>query len=160
MKQLTYFLAEKAQTLARADDEHTRVRAACAWGIAAFMRTCDVSGLTLDDAAVDKLEYTRRLFIVCYASMSEKAARANICLWKFRPKTHAFDHMIDDARVSRINLNRYSCWREADFLGKVKALTRTCHGGSVLLSSLRRYMLYLGLRWETRRRLKRWRVRT
>jgi len=159
VKRFTYFVCEKLIDLENGD-EHMRLRATCAWGISTFLQTSDSCGVVLEDATIDALEYAGRLYILSYASLAERAAISGEYLWKVRPKLHVFDHMISDLRETKLNPARYGAWGEEDFLGKIKALTKHCHGLSVLRTSLLRYMLYLGLRWETRRRMNTWYVPT
>ena len=158
VKRFTYHTCEKLIEL-ESGDEHTRLCATCAWGISTFLQTSDVCGVVLEDATIDKLAYAGSLYVLSYASLAERAAINGVCMWKIRPKLHVFDHMISDMRETKLNPARYGAWGEEDFLGKIKYMTKHCHGQSVLTTSFLRYMLYLGLRWETRRRLKAWYVR-
>ena len=56
------------------------------------------------------------------------------------------------AVATRINPLVFSTWEDEKCLARFKALGKRCHGGSMLLRSLQRYILMLSLRWDKRRR--------
>jgi hypothetical protein len=45
-----------------------------------------------------------------------------------------------------------SCWEFEKYLSRVKSLGKRCHGASMLLRSLQRYILLLSIRWEQKRK--------
>eukprot|EP00969_Alexandrium_andersonii_P024531 1070275-Alexandrium_andersonii.AAC.1 len=73
-----------------------------------------------------------------------------------RPKVHAFDHLLRDALRFRLNPRHIATWNEESYMGCVKRATKTCHGSTVLRTSLVRYLLYLCLRWHQRRATGLW----
>jgi hypothetical protein len=150
VKCFTVFLATVAAQF-EAGDDHTRVRATCAWGMAEFIYVADTGGLILAPAQVTRLVYGARTYLAMYAVLARTSAVRNQYIWKVRPKLHEFKHLVDFVESSKLNPQRNACWHEESYLGQVKKLGKMCAGGTMLRTSLLRYFMYLGLRWERRR---------
>ena len=157
MKVFAVFLAEKAVALAEiAKTEFAQLRATAAWAMARFLRISDIAGLILTDSQLHDLISAGRLFISAYMRLAQQAFERGEALWRFRPKLHYFDHLLTETSQSRLNPKHLGCWEDESYLGRIKKLGTKCHGKSMLTTSLLRYFLYLGLRWESRRRLQLW----
>lgn len=127
-----------------------RHRRVCAWGAAEVIYITDHSDLLFDDATAQRLRYAGTLHVLCFAWLAN--ATWGAFLFKPKPKWHYFEHMLEFAVQWKLNPRGWACWGEESFLAKVKCLGQRCHGKTMLLRSLQRYLLCLGMRWETRRR--------
>lgn len=157
VKILTCFLSEKAiEFEARRPSQHGRLRASCGYAITMFIHTMDKAPLLLTREQADLLDHHGRTYIATYAALAKRSAEARDCMWKWRPKLHNFEHLLESTRESRINPRHTGCWDDESYLGKLKRLGLKCSGQTILKTSLLRYFLYLGLRWEARRRTGQW----
>jgi hypothetical protein len=159
VKHFTTFLAHFALEIA-GGDAYTRLRATCGWGIAEFIHVSDSSGLVLSDHQVNRLVFGGRTYLQAYSNLAQGAAMAGQFIWKVRPKCHYFVHLLDFAAASKLNPAHMGSWHEESYLGKIKVLGLRCSGKTMLTTSLLRYFLYLGIRWERRRQTQLWSMPT
>ena len=120
----------------------------------------DTCGLILTAIQVQRLAFGARTYLATYAALAQKVAEHGRYVFKVRPKGHAFEHLVDFAERSKLNPRHLAACHEASYLGKIKTLGLKCAGKSMLRQSLMRYFLYLGLRWERRRKTLLWNMRT
>ena len=154
VKVFMVFLSQKVVALAH--DVHTRLRATCCWSLSEIIRIWDTASqfLTVEDC--QRLERVGNIFFLAYAALAHEAATAKLSLYKCRPKLHYFWHLLVEAINTKFNPRHFSCYMEETFMGRMKRLASKCSGRSVLTTSLQRYVWYLGLRWELRRRSGVW----
>ena len=53
-------------------------------------------------------------------------------LYKFRPKSHTFDHMLMTLDETALNPKDQETWSEETLMGHMKKIGRHCHGGSAV----------------------------
>ena len=128
------------------------LRSVCLWSLASFVHDCDAHDLHIN--LHDRLQMIAhgRLHLLSYQCLASMAASAQVRLFKIRPKHHSFDEILQNLYTCSLNPMRISCFTDEDFLGKIKKIATHCHGTTVLLQTVRRYLLQLGLRFEQRRR--------
>jgi hypothetical protein len=98
-----------------------------------------------------------KLHLLTYQDLAENSVVEGTLLYKIRPKHHAFDHVLETMKTSSLNPGKLTTMGDEDFLGKLKRIGQKCHGASIMLRSLQRYLLQLALRFEVRRRRQTWR---
>ena len=77
-------------------------------------------------------------------------------MYNVRPELRYFERVLEISERSTLNPHHLGCWSDESYLGKIKHLGQRCHGKSILRTSMLRYFLFLGLRWEARRRSNLW----
>ena len=75
-----------------------------------------------------------------------------------RPKFHDQEHIAMDLVPDSINLNprMFSCMHDESYLGRLMIIGRRTHWTTASVRMLERYILFVAIRWETRRRTKLW----
>jgi hypothetical protein len=79
-------------------------------------------------------------------------------LYKCRPKMHYLEHMRLRILREHSNPRHEHNFLEEDFVGRVSRLAAKTHRANVCLRTLQRYLIFLGLRLEERRRAGRLRL--
>ena len=138
----------------RTETVNIRHRNVCAWSAAEVVYITDHAGLLLDDATAKHLQYAATLHVLSFAWLAN--ATFGSYLYRPKPKWHYFEHLMEKCVRFKYNPQGWACWGEESFLAKVKCLGQKSHGKSMLLRSLQRYLLCLGMRWEARRRRGTW----
>lgn len=139
-----------------ADDDHGQLRALCAWGMCDFLHVMGHAGLVMTVEQTDRLVHAGNTYVRCYCVLAERAATNKIWMWKVRPKCHSYEHMLSFALTSRLNPQRLACWSDESFLGKLKVVAQHCASTTMLKTSLLRFFIYVGLRWQRRRATGLW----
>jgi len=145
----TVFLAHVLQALP-AEGEHAEVRVCCAWGAAEFVDVMSTAPLVMSDEDTARAQTALRSYLDCYATLAVAAARDSIYMWKFRPKTHYLEHLLEFLQSSKLNPGKLATWDDESFLSKVKMIVGKCSGRTALRTSLKRYVVFLALRWQPR----------
>ena len=148
-KTLIYWSANAAYHAAC--DNHSHLRAACAYGLADFHYTLDQHGDVLSHAAAKRAVQSAYVFINAYQQLAADALSARKCLWKLRPKAHYFVHMVDKIQASRRNPRSFQCYGDEDLMGCFTKISSATHGRTVMLRSLQRYLMLVGQRWRSER---------
>jgi hypothetical protein len=154
VKLLVGFLAQKCCELVIAGDLHTQTRSACLWSASEFLWVCDHAGVVLTCAQIARLEYCGRMFTLSFASLCDLTTGRN--LLQPRPKLHYFEELVIQTVEMRLNPKYIACWGEESLLGRIKRLGQKCHGRSMLTTVMLRYFVHLAMRWEERRKTRRW----
>ena len=149
VKDFAVYLAKVVAELPQIDD-YTRIRAACSWAMAEFIHVTDNAGLILTNEQVGRLSFAAQTYVKFYSVLATMAADDVLYMWKVRPKFHYFTHMCEFAVSSKLNPTLIACWNEESYLGRVKRLSTKCSACTMLTTSLLRYFIFLGLRWESR----------
>ena len=122
--------------------------------MAEFQYITDHACIVLRDEEVRRLHYCGTLFLSAWGSLYEFIRDRN--LLRPKPKLHAFEELVDQTVTLKLNPKSLSNWGEEALLGKIKRVTKLCHGKTMLHTSLKRYVVGLGLRWKQRRQTQRW----
>ena len=65
-------------------------------------------------------------------------------LYKMLPTFHALTHYYD----TRLNPRRATCYQDEDMVGRMKTIYVRCHGKTAPRTSLQRYRVMIGIRWN------------
>ena len=65
-------------------------------------------------------------------------------LYKMLPTFHALTHYYD----TRLNPRRVTCYQDEDMVGRMKKIYVRCHGKTAPRTSLQRYRVMIGIRWN------------
>jgi len=147
-KTLIFWVANAAYHDAR--DDHSRLRAACAYGLADFHHTLEQHGDVLPHHAATRATRSAYIFIKAYQQLAADALRSQKCLWKIRPKMHYFVHMVDRLEASRRNPRSFQCYGDEDLMGAFTKIASATHRRTVMLRSLQRYTILVGQRWKSK----------
>ena len=158
MKLLTAFFSEKASAVCEGST-YSKMRATSIWALANCQHIMDTHGLILDSSASGNLRASIYLWLQSYQWLAHTSQTDNSCLYYIRPKFHYIDHIAMDIDLSKTwNLNpRFlSCMADESFLGKLMKIGKKCHASSASLRLLQRWILFIAIRWQKRRRSQRW----
>ncbi len=126
-------------------DEHGRLRANAAWNMNEFLSILEASPLLMSSEQCEQAHRAAYMYLLSWQQLAYNAAQSGKFLYKIRPKHHYLCHIVDEMLKTKVNPLRESCLPNEAYLGKVKRLTRQCHGGNAMLRFLQRYLLNLGL---------------
>ena len=98
--------------------------------------------------AVEEVTWLCRLHSASYQWLAAHCLTERRLLYKIRPKTHYFCHMIDTFEKTEICLMHMSTFGDEDFMGKVRGICQGCHGGTYMVAWARRYALKRALLWR------------
>ena len=105
----------------------------------------------MTDLQRDRAASSGRDFLLAYVRMSDYAMQAAQALWPLKPKHHKFDHIIRKVSRSGYNPRHFDCYRDEDWCGHMKNLSRTTHARRGHERTLQRYCLLLGVVWQDQR---------
>ena len=83
-----------------------------------------------------------RTFVIMYVHLAGDAVRSGSTLYKVRPKTHVWWHLM--SRLRALNPKVVSCMADESFMGVVAAVASQCHRLSMNRRVLMRYLHQLG----------------
>lgn len=155
VKPIVAFLAAKAYELCD-NTVYDKVRAVCAWSYCDWQYTLDCGGLVMQAADRQRAVRSAKLFLVSYQWLAVAAFDAGRCQYKVRCKHHFFGHTARRLESCAWNPKGQQCILEEDFLGKVKRIAARTARKTMPARVLDRYIIYLHLRWERRRRAGTW----
>jgi len=130
----------------------SKLRNTCMWGLVEMLHVFDNAGRWLSHEQAAAATYAGNAFLKSYQRLAVDCLLERKPLYKIRPKTHYACHQIDDIARTRLNPRCTALFRDEDFVGKIAGLASRTHGASVCRRAIERYMLYLAMRWEHRRR--------
>jgi len=156
VKWLVVFLAKRAGEM-DTSTEYLQIRASCLWSAAEFYYITDNAGILLTPEERGRLQYAGSLFVMTFAALCKLTESRH--LFTPRPKVHYLDEFITQAVDMGLNPSCMANWGEEALLGKVKRLSRMCHGGTMLATAMKRHFLALAMRWRKRRETGRWHLR-
>ena len=106
----------------------------------------DSSGLVLDDATASEASESLVFHIKTYHWLAAFYYSKRVFLFRVRPKMHYEYHQAIQLKVWKLNLRSlFSTFDDESFLGKIKAITVSCHGKTATTRLFQRYTLCLAL---------------
>ena len=128
---------------------HGKMRAACCWSLDVALSAWNVNDeVVMATPAVEEVTWLCRLHSASYQWLAAHCLTERRLLYKIRPKTHYFCHMIDTFEKTEICLMHMSTFGDEDFMGKVRGICQGCHGGTYMVAWARRYALKRALLWR------------
>ena len=104
--------------------------------------------MTADEVA--RVRYAGGKYLSGYSWLAREAHMANRCRWMWRPKLHQFEHLLDSLLEVPYNPRFYWCYPDEDFIGHIVETARAAHPWTMVLRTLQRYRIGLGLAWSGR----------
>lgn len=92
-----------------------------------------------------------RMHSACYQWLGARCIVQKRLLYKVRPKTHYFTHMVDHCEETALCLLHLSTFGDEDFMGKVRRIAQSCHGQTYMHAWARRYVLKRAMQWSEMR---------
>ena len=130
---------------------HSKVRCNCMWAMAEFLRTIDHGSVILTADEIQRAMRAGRLYLQSYQWLAVKTESVGQCLWSIVPKMHYFDHVIENQVPTGINPKAVQCDADETFMNTMKRIGSKCHGKSVSIRQVQRYLLALRVRMKSRR---------
>ena len=104
----------------------------------------------MDEETIAKAAYGAKCFLTAYQKLANVALERHQFLFKVRPKSHFFVHLVKTMTRDHWNPRRMSCFLDEDYVGRIAKLTRSTSRVTCSLRVLQRYLLFLATRWEAR----------
>ena len=155
VRTIIHFLAHKAQSVPIGDDAG-RYRALAAWAASSYVYSCGTSGCVFNAAQKADAVTAGRAYTLCYAWLARAAARSEVRNWRLRPKAHYFEHVVDRIEATARNPRFHATWMEETLMGKMKRMVGATRGSVTARRGLQRYLLFMSVRWRSRRKAGRW----
>ena len=175
MKLISAFLAYKSRVVCdalerrAADPEQppvpgdllrrAKVRATCSWGLANAEYLMDCGRLLLPREHAIDLKRSIYTFLRALQWLSHDSQVRGTYMYYIKPKCHYIEHTAMDLSETlpwSLNPRYVSCMCDETFMGKLLKIGKRTHSVTASLRVLQRYLLYIALRWEKRRRQKTW----
>ncbi|CAK9008584.1 unnamed protein product [Durusdinium trenchii] len=141
--------------------QRARMRAISCWSLDLALSLWSKNGkvLTARDI-VDETTWLCHLHSASYQWLACQCLAERKLLFKVRPKTHYFCHMVDHFSATQLCLMHLSTFSDEDFMHKIRCICQSCHGGNYMRSWSRRYALKRALQWrDIKKELARARVK-
>ena len=153
----TFIMCRLAASQASALDQrqrlHAKVRASCLWALDTALSIFSTNRrVVMVSTTVSETVWLCRLHSACYQFLASECLRQGRLLYKNRPKTHYFCHMIDHHEQTGICLLHVSTFGDEDFMHKTRTICRACHGSTYMKAWARRYALKRALQWQDMRK--------
>ena len=87
-----------------------------------FIHTTDNAEWELSRAETVRAYHGGMVCLQCYGELAKLAAQANVCLYRLRPKNHAFQEQLIFMKTTRINPHIHSTWMSEDFMHRSRLL--------------------------------------
>jgi hypothetical protein len=143
MKHIVFWLRDCCAEV-RHLSTHNEVRASCFDNIVLFEAACAGEGRFVSAAALEQIENATENWLQCYLWLNKYGYRR--FTWHMVPKFHMTTHVGYDF-AAKCNPRRCTCYSDEDLVGKVKRIMERCHGASASKTGLRRYQIWVTLRW-------------
>lgn len=150
------WLCDKFLMLERRLCRQGRLILCCMWSLSQCLSVLEHAELILRPAEAEAAYAHGRRHLLLWGRLAVAAARQGKCMYKHRPKHHWFDHLIRTIRKGRVNVLRWSCFIDEDYMGRMKRLGRATDRRLCSLRSLQRWGLVQGFRYHRRQRQGRW----
>lgn len=129
--------------------KHARMRAVCCWTLDVALSAWSLnSRVVMATAEVVEITWLCRLHSATYQWLAVQCLNERRLLYKVRPKSHYFVHMIDHFSESKLCLMFLSTFGDEDYMGKLRNICQSCHGSTYIQTWARRYALKRALQWK------------
>ena len=145
LRSMQYWLQEV--TAAHAADLRGQLRASLFAALVRADVVCRRASRHMLEGEREELAAACEEALLAYNALAAAAVEAGVPLWKVLPKHHALSHIAYDN--GGVNPRWVSCYPDEDMVGRVKRIYQRCHGQTAPERCLQRYLILLGLRWQT-----------
>ena len=140
---VTYPYATQGQQL------DAKVRAVCCWTLDTALSIFNMNKkIKMRVPVVRQTTWLCRLHSACHQWLGSRCMSQRRLLYKVRPKTHYFTHMVDHHEETCLCLLHLSTFGDEDFMGKIRKVAQSCHGKTYMHAWARRYVLKRALQWS------------
>eukprot|EP00438_Fugacium_kawagutii_P019266 Skav217556 [mRNA] locus=scaffold1602:293891:294970:+ [translate_table: standard] len=127
-------------------------RAVCCWSLdVALSIFSQNQKIKMPMHVVKQTTWLLRLHAACYEYLAARCIGQKTLLYKLRPKTHYFSHMVDHHEETCLCLMHLCCLGDEDFMGKMRKVAQACHGKTYMHTWAKRYALKRALQWSEMR---------
>ena len=127
----------------------SKVRAMCCWtldvALSVFNRNKQVK---MQEHVVKETTWLLRFHMACYQWLAVQSLQQKRLLYKVRPKSHYYSHMVDHFEETCLCLMHLSTLGDEDFMGKIRRVAQACHGRTYMHAWAQRYVLKRALQWR------------
>lgn len=143
-------LAHESPTLDSPEKKlHAQIRAVCCWSLDVALTIWSLNKkVVTEESVVRESTWLCRLHCATYQWLASACMAQRRLLYKIRPKTHYFIHMVDHHDESRHCPMFLSTFGDEDFMHKVRGICCACHGRTYTTTWARRYSLKRSLQWR------------
>lgn len=128
---------------------HAKMRAVCCWSLDVAISCWSLNTeVVMQTHQVEQTTWLCRLHSATYQWLAGQCLRERRLLYKIRPKTHYFVHMVDAFQETKICAMHLSTFGDEDYMGKVRRICQGCHGGVYMQTWTKRYALKRLLQWR------------
>jgi len=150
MKYIMMWLHTAVDRGGAADAFHGAMRFGVIDQFVRFEKACDTPGKFLTPLAQKEVADAVENALVCLNALASEAIENRSFFWAVSPKDHMTTHLAYDFAGDGVNPRRTTCYSDEDMVGRVKRITRACHGATATMRSLDRYAILVGTRWWAR----------
>ena len=134
---------------------HARVRAICCWSLDVALSTFNLNQqIKMEACVAAEVTWLCRLHAACYQWLAMECIAQRRLLYKVRPKSHYFGHMVDHFAQTCLCLLHLSTFGDEDFMGKIRKVAQACHGATYMHAWAKRYVLKRSLQWSEMRKIE------
>lgn len=132
---------------------HAKMRSVSCWALDTALSCFNINeDVVMPDSTVQQTVWLLRLHSASYEWLAGSCFLEERLLYKVRPKTHYFVHMVDHYERTKICLMHLATFGDEDFMGKIRSICQACHGGTYMVTWARRYALKRALQWKQMKR--------
>ena len=102
----------------------------------------------MPQSEVEQTVWLCRLHSASYEWLAGQCLIEGRLLYKIRPKTHYFCHMVDHHEMTKICLMHLATFGDEHYMGKTRNICQSCHGGTYMMTWARRYAVKRALQWK------------
>jgi len=145
LRSMVYWL--RSVTATAAHDYHGFLRVALFDALARADVVCRRAGRHLTQQEQRGLAAAFEDALLASNALAASSIEAGRPLWNLLPKHHALTRIAYDN--GGVNPRWVSCYPDEDMVGRMKRIYRRCHGSTAPERSLSRYVILLGVRWQS-----------
>lgn len=151
VKLMLPWLAMEASRWASLRGDLEKLLATTVWALVAFLAVLDAGGMFLTPEEQERAYQLGSRFMEGWVTLGKQALDNKLLLYKQRPKTHLFHHLVIGCREDSANCRYWGCWDDEDYVGRLSRVTRKTHPRTLATSTVQRHLLMLALRWHKNR---------
>lgn len=126
-----------------------KLRAVCCWSLDTALSIWTLGDrVKMSKREAEHSVWLSRLHAVTYQSLAARALLQRRLLYKIRPKTHYFQHMLDHVSETHLSPMFLATFGDEDYMHKIRNIARACHGATFHRQWAKRYALKRALQWQ------------
>ena len=126
-----------------------KLRAVCCWSLDTALSIWNLSDrVKMSKREVEHSVWLSRLHSMTYQWLAARALVQRRLLYKVRPKTHYFQHLLDHVVETHLSPMFLATFGDEDYMHKIRNICRACHGATFHRQWAKRYALKRALQWQ------------